>query len=139
MLPWEPYSYQSHWCRTKHAGNILPDAVSMDLESGKEINIIPSTCKSIWNCVLIFWSPRMKSFWCHLIEFVELSHSLHRRVIPATISFEDLKMIKENHLAVPEYSLWMIADTFPKMLAYIRAEKFKLETLYKFNQKSKRS
>ena len=26
------------------------------------------------------------------------------------------------HLAVPEYSLWMIADTFPKILAYIRAE-----------------
>ena len=33
-----------------------------------------------------------------------------------------------NYLAVPEYSLWMIADTFPKMLAYIRAEKFKLES-----------
>lgn len=25
------------------------------------------------------------------------------------------------YLAVPEYNLWMIADTFPKMLAYIRA------------------
>lgn len=25
------------------------------------------------------------------------------------------------YLAVPEYSLWIIADTFPKMLAYIRA------------------
>ena len=37
-----------------------------------------------------------------------------------------------KYLAVPEYSLWMIADTFPKMLAYIRAEKFKLEAFYKF-------
>lgn len=25
------------------------------------------------------------------------------------------------YLAVPEYNLWMMADTFPKMLAYIRA------------------
>lgn len=25
------------------------------------------------------------------------------------------------YLAVPEYSLWIIADTFPKMLAYINA------------------
>lgn len=25
------------------------------------------------------------------------------------------------YLAVPEYSLWIIADTFPKMLAYISA------------------
>lgn len=25
------------------------------------------------------------------------------------------------YLAVPEYSLWIIAETFPKMLAYIRA------------------
>ena len=30
-----------------------------------------------------------------------------------------------NYLAVPEYSLWMIADTLPKMLAYIRAGKEK--------------
>lgn len=27
------------------------------------------------------------------------------------------------YLAVPEYNLWMMADTFPKMLAYIRAGK----------------
>lgn len=27
------------------------------------------------------------------------------------------------YLAVPEYNLWMIADTFPKMLAYIRARR----------------
>lgn len=29
---------------------------------------------------------------------------------------------KYVYLAVPEYSLWMIAETFPKILAYIRAE-----------------
>lgn len=27
------------------------------------------------------------------------------------------------YLAVPEYNLWMIADTFPKMLAYISARR----------------
>lgn len=27
------------------------------------------------------------------------------------------------YLAVPEYNLWMMADTFPKMLAYIRARR----------------
>lgn len=27
------------------------------------------------------------------------------------------------YLAVPEYNLWIIAETFPKMLAYIRAGK----------------
>ena len=77
-----------------HAGNILPAAVSMDLGSGKDINVRPYPV-NIWHHVFLklwfFCRFLWKVVFCYLIEFVELPHSLHCRVIPATISFQDLK------------------------------------------------
>ena len=35
-LPWEPCSYQSRWCRTRHVGSIPPNVVSEDWGSGKD-------------------------------------------------------------------------------------------------------
>ena len=95
QLPWEPYSYQSHWCKTRHAGNIPPGVVSKDLGSGKDINAMLYPVNEyiyIWNHFLLngwIFGCLVREGVCvlNLIEFVELSHSLHCRVIPATISF----------------------------------------------------
>ena len=93
FLPLVPYSCQFHLYRTKHAGNTLQASVWEDLEFGK-------TC---WTPSLFAWQ---NDIW---------------NITEKKVDDDEVFKLCSAHLAVPEYSLWMMADTLPKILAYIRA------------------
>ena len=79
----------------------------------------------------ILFKSLFEGIW-NLVKLVKFPDSLHGGVVPdITIKLPSQTTVSSHkvrdscgfnvYLAVPEYSRWMMADTFPNILAYIRA------------------
>ena len=104
-LPLGPCSYRCRLYKTRHVESIPPIFVSVDSEFGR-------IC---WTLSLSAW---LSDTWRH----IQWSNECEENIMY-------YNKIEASNLAVPEYSLCMMAETFPNMLAYIRAER-KVECRY---------
>lgn len=108
--PSKPNSCQFRWCRTMHVGSIPLIVVVEDLGSGKwkdynktTIQFFKRTTKNLKilpSSLCIFYTLKIHTWW-NRINSLSLDISVW-------------------YLAVPEYNLWIIADTLPNTEAYIK-------------------